>query len=78
MNYKALAHEEAAFTLFAFKRALRDRDQLTPTMAQFYERSIEVLSSKVAACREEAAKQRSYADRIRDRDSEISSPWANH
>ena len=40
MNYKALAQEEAAFTLFAFKRTLRDRDQLTPTMVQFYERSI--------------------------------------
>lgn len=78
MNYKALAQEEAAFTLFAFKRALRDRTELTPTMVQFYERSIEVLSSKVAACREEAAKQRSYSDRIRDSKPQVSSPWANH
>ncbi len=46
MNYKALSHAETSFTLFAFKRVLRDHDQLTPTMVQFYERSIVVLKEK--------------------------------
>ena len=77
MNYKALAHQEAAFTLFAFKRCMRDPEGLTPTMRQFYERSIEVLSSKVEACREEESKQRSYSDRVRDSKSQVPNPWAN-
>ena len=78
MNYKALAHDEAAFTLFAFKRVLRDRDQLTPAMAQFYERSVEILAEKLPRLKEDAKDERSYGDRTRDRNSNIPTTWPNN
>ena len=78
MNYKVLAHDEAAFTLFAFKRALRDRDQFTPAMVQFYERSVEILSEKLPRLKEQKKDSRSYADRSRDRISEIPTTWPSH
>ena len=78
MNYKQLAHDEAAFTLFAFKRVLRDRDQLTPAMAQFYERSVDILSKKLPRMEEEANDERSYADRVRDRRSQIPTIWPDN
>ena len=78
MNYKVLAYDEAAFTLFAFKRALRDRDQFTPAMVQFYERSVEILSKKLPRLKEQANDSRSYADRSRDRISEIPTTWPSH
>ena len=78
MNYKALAYDEAAFTLFAFKRVLRDRDQLTPAMAQFYERSVDILSKKLPRMEEEANDARSYADRARDRRAQVPTIWPDH
>jgi len=78
MNYKALAFDEASFTLFAFKRALRDRDQLTPSMVQFYERSIEILGEKLPRLERESSDQRPYGDKSRDRNAQISSPWPDN
>ena len=78
MNYRALAHDEAAFTLFAFKRALRDRDQLTPAMAQFYERSVEVLSEKLPRLKENEKDKRPYGDQVRDRIASIPTAWPDN
>ena len=78
MNYKALAHDEAAFTLFAFKRVLRDRDQLTPAMTQFYERSVEILSEKLPRLEENAKDQRPYGDQVRDRNANFQTAWTNN
>ena len=78
MNYKALAHDEAAFTLFAFKRVLRDRDQLTPAMAQFYERSVDILAEKLPRLKEDAKDERPYGDRARDRNASIQTAWPNN
>ena len=78
MNYKALAHDEAAFTLFAFKRVLRDRDQLTPAMAQFYERSVNILAEKIPRLKEDAKEERSYGDRVRDRNASIQTTWPDN
>lgn len=78
MNYKALAHDEAAFTLFAFKRCLRDADQLTPAMVQFYTRSVEVLSEKLPRLKENAKDQRPYGDRARDRLTQIPTTWPDN
>ena len=78
MNYKALALDEARFTLFAFKRCLRDRDGLTPIMIQFYERSVEVLSQKISSLEEDEQDQRSYGDRVRDRVNQIPTTWPNN
>ena len=78
MNYKALALDEARFTLFAFKRCLRDKNGLTPTMIQFYERSVEVLSKKISTLIEDEQDPRPYGDRARDRVSEIPTTWPNN
>lgn len=78
MNYKQLAYDEAAFTLFAFKRILRDRDQLTPAMAQFYEKSVEILSKKLPRMEEEANDPRPYADRLRDRIAQVPTVWPDN
>ena len=78
MNYKALALDEARFTLFAFKRCLRDHDGLTPIMIQFYERSVEVLSQKISSLEEDEQDQRSYGDRVRDRVNQIPTTWPNN
>ena len=77
MNYKALASDEARFTLFAFKRCLRDRDGLTPAMIQFYERSIVVLSDKISRTETDAKDSRPYGDRARDRLNQIPPTWPN-
>ena len=78
MNYKALTYDEASFTLFAFKRVLQDRDQFTPAMVQFYERSVEILSQKLPRMEKEANDLRSYADRTRDRIAQVPTIWPNH
>ena len=78
MNYKALTHDEAAFTLFAFKRVLQDRDQFTPAMVQFYERSVEILSQKLPRMEAESNDPRSYADQVRDRNAQVPTIWPNH
>ena len=77
MNYKALSYDEASFTLFAFKRCLRDRDGLTPAMVQFYERSITVLAEKLPRLEQDAKDQRPYGDQLRDRNSQIQTVWTN-
>ena len=78
MNYKALTYDEASFTLFAFQRVLQDRDQFTPAMVQFYERSVEILSQKLPRMEEEANDTRSYADRARDRRAQVPTIWPDH
>jgi len=78
MNYKALASDEARFTLFAFKRCLRSPEGLTPAMIQFYERSIAVLSDKISRMERDAKDPRPYGDRARDRLNQIPSTWPNH
>ena len=78
MNYKALALDEARFTLFAFKRCLRDKSGLTPTMIQFYERSLEILSKKVSTLIEDEKDTRPYGDRARDRLSEVPTTWPDN
>ena len=78
MNYKALSYDEASFTLFAFKRCLRDRDGLTPAMVQFYERSIAVLAEKLPRLKRESEDTRPYGDQLRDRNSEIPAVWSNN
>ena len=78
MNYKALSYDEASFTLFAFKRCLRDRDGLTPAMVQFYERSIAVLAEKLPRLKREFEDPRPYGDQLRDRNSEIPTVWSNN
>lgn len=77
MNYRALAYDEAAFTLFAFKRCLRDRDGLTPAMVQFYERSITILADKLPRLEQDAKDQRPYGDKLRDRYSQVPTVWPN-
>ena len=78
MNYKALALDEASFTLFAFKRVLRDRDQLTPAMVQFYERSVAILAEKLPRLQEDAKDERPYGDQARDRNANIPTAWPNN
>jgi len=78
MNYKALAHDEASFTLFAFKRTLRDRDQLTPAMVQFYERSVEILSEKLPRMEKESHDPRTHGDRVRDRLAQVQTTWPDN
>ena len=78
MNYKALSYDEASFTLFAFKRCLRDRDGLTPAMVQFYERSITVLAEKLPRLEQDAKDQRPYGDKLRDRNSKIPTVWSDN
>jgi hypothetical protein len=78
MNYRAMSYDEASFTLFAFKRCLRDRDGLTPAMVQFYERSIEVLAEKLPRLERESKDQRPYGDQLRDRNSQVPTVWPNN
>lgn len=78
MNYKALSHAETSFTLFAFKRVLRDHDQLTPTMVQFYERSIVVLKEKMLKFESDEKDSRSYGDRARDSKMQIPTLWPDN
>ncbi len=78
MNYKALSHAETSFTLFAFKRVLRDHDQLTPTMVQFYERSIVVLKEKMLKFESDEKDNRPYGDRARDREMQVSALWPDN
>ena len=78
VNYKALSHDEAAFTLFAFKRVLRDKGQFTPAMVQFYERSIEILSKKITSMEEKANDPRPYADQVRDRLAQVPTIWPDN
>ena len=54
MNYTHLNHDEAAYTLFAFKRALRDDNMLPTGMAQFFRASVLILQSKLKRMEEEA------------------------
>jgi len=78
MNYKALTYDEASFTLFAFKRVLQDRDQFTPAMVQFYERSVEILSQKLPRMEAENDDPRPYADRVRDRIAQVPTIWPDN
>jgi hypothetical protein len=47
MNYFQLSESEARFMLFSFKKTLRDRQGLTPTMEQFYESGVRILRKKL-------------------------------
>ena len=78
MNYKALSHAETSFTLFAFKRVLRDHDQLTPTMVQFYEWSIDVLKEKMLKFESDEKDSRPYGDRARDSKMQIPTLWPDN
>ncbi len=78
MNYKAMSYAETSFTLFAFKRILRDHSQLTPTMVQFYERSIVILKEKMFKFESDEKDNRPYGDRARDRLSQIPTTWPNN
>lgn len=78
MNYKAMSYAETSFTLFAFKRILRDTSQLTPVMVQFYERSVIILKEKLLKFESDEKDKRSYGDRARDRLSEIPATWPDN
>ena len=78
MNYKAMSYDETSFTLFAFKRILRDHSQLTPAMVQFYERSIFILKEKMLKLEADEKDKRPYGDRARDRLSQIPTTWPNN
>ena len=78
MNYKALTEEEARYTLFAFKKCLRDHQGLTPAMIQFYESSISALAEKIPRLEKDATDPRSYGDRVRDRNSKIQTAWTDN
>jgi hypothetical protein len=47
MNRNSLTETEASYLLFAFKAALRDRENLTPNMIQFYESNSHVMREKL-------------------------------
>lgn len=47
MNYFQLTEDEARFMLFSFKKTLRDRQGLTPSMEQFYESGVRILRKKL-------------------------------
>ena len=78
MNYNSLTEEEARFTLFAFKKCLRDWSGLTPGMIQFYESSIKVLAEKIRQLEKDGKDPRPYGDRVRDRNAEIQTAWTNN
>ena len=78
MNYKSMTEEEARYTLFAFKRCLRDRQGLTPSMVQFYENGVSVLADKIPRLEEDATDHRPYGDRVRDRNAKIQTAWTNN
>lgn len=52
MNIHQLTPTEASYLLFAIKKALRDRDGLTPEMTQFYDSTYDALSAKLKRCRD--------------------------
>ena len=78
MNYKSVTHEEAAFLIFSFKKTLRDRDALTPAMAQFYDNSLTVLREKISQLDLDENDQRSYGDRVRDCNAKIQTAWPDN
>ena len=78
MNYKSMTEEEARFTLFAFKKCLRDRQGLTPLMVQFYENGVRLLAEKIPRLEEDATDTRPYGDRVRDRSSKVQTAWPNN
>ena len=53
MNYNWLNHDEASFILFSFRKTLRDKDDLTTVMVQFYENGVSVLSNKLKRLEDE-------------------------
>lgn len=47
MNLHPLTEPESRYLLFAFKRALRDPEGLTPEMKQFYTSQVATLQEKL-------------------------------
>lgn len=47
MNRQSLTETEASYLLFAFKAALRDKENLTPNMVQFYESNLQAMREKL-------------------------------
>ena len=47
MNRQSLTETEASYLLFAFKAALRDKENLTPNMVQFYESNLNAMREKL-------------------------------
>ena len=78
MNYNSMTEEEARYTLFAFKKCLRDRQGLTPSMIQFYESGMTVLADKIPRLEDDAKDLRPYGDRVRDRNSKIQTAWTDN
>ena len=78
MNLHALTRDEASFVLFSFKKTLRDRNGLTPTMVQFYENSITTLRQKVERIDRAIASGRSLMDDKRDREAQVENPWPSN
>ena len=78
MNYKQLTRDEAAFLIFSFKRTLRDREGLTPTMVQFYEQSLSILRRKVERIDSARKDGRSLLDEARARKAAIQNPWPSN
>jgi FtsZ-binding cell division protein ZapB len=78
MNFNSLTRDEASFLLFSFKKTLRDRVGLTPAMIQFYESGIEVLKEKIPRLEKDEEDQRSYGDRVRDRNNKIQTAWTDN
>ena len=77
MNYSKLTRDESAFLIFSFKRTLRDKEGLTPTMVQFYEQSIAILREKVSRIDSARKDGRSLLDDARARKASVPSPWPN-
>lgn len=78
MNYNSMTEEEARYTLFAFKKCLRDRQGLTPSMIQFYESGMRVLADKIPRLEDYAKDPRPYGDRVRDRNSKVQTAWTDN
>ena len=78
MNYNAMTETEARYTLFAFKKCLRDWGAITPDMLQFYENGIKVLSEKIPRLEKDGKDPRPYGDKERDRNAQVQSAWTNN
>lgn len=78
MNYHQLTRDEAAMLIFSFKKTLRDRQGLTPSMIQFYEQSIATLREKVDRIDRAIKEGRSPLDEARDRKAAVRNPWPSH
>lgn len=78
MNLHSLTRDEAAFILFSFKKTLRDRTGLTPTMVQFYENAVATLRQKIERIDGAIAAGRSLMDDKRDRAAQVENPWPSN